>query len=57
MSYNSTGQKLEDEEIDIKTAFGFNIGAGADFKIGSSSVLFAEFVYHIVSREVDAKRR
>jgi hypothetical protein len=50
-----TGQKLEDEEIDIKSAFGFNIGAGADFNLGSSSVLFGEFVYHIVSREVDQK--
>ncbi|MCW8848942.1 MAG: porin family protein [Melioribacteraceae bacterium] len=48
--YNST---LEDEEIDIKTAFGFNIGAGADLKIGSSNALFAEFVYHMVSREAD----
>lgn len=44
---------LEDEEIDIKTAFGFNIGAGADLSIGSSNVLFAEFVYHMVSREAD----
>lgn len=50
--YNQT---LEDEEIDTKTAFGFNIGAGADLKIGSSSVLFAEFVYHMVSREVDVE--
>lgn len=50
-----TGETLEDEEIELKSAFGFNIGAGADFKIGTSSVLFGEFVYHMVSREVDEK--
>lgn len=46
-------QSLEDEEIDFKSAFGFNIGGGADFQIGSSTAIFAEFVYHMVSREVD----
>lgn len=46
-------QSLEDEEIDFKSAFGFNIGAGADFQIGSTTAIFAEFVYHMVSREID----
>ena len=50
-----TGETLEDEEIELKSAFGFNIGAGADFKIGTSSALFGEFVYHMVSREADEK--
>jgi len=48
-----TGETLADEETDVKTAFGFNVGAGADFKIGTSSAIFAEFVYHIVTREPD----
>jgi len=46
-------QTLEDEELDIKTAFGFNAGAGADFKMGTSTSFFVEFVYHMVSREPD----
>jgi Outer membrane protein beta-barrel domain len=46
-------QTLEDEELDIKTAFGFNVGAGTDIKMGSSSKFFVEFVYHMVTREPD----
>jgi hypothetical protein len=35
--------------VDFKGAVGFNIGAG----IGTESGLYAEFIYHIVSRELD----
>ena len=44
---------LKDVEIDLKSAFEFNIGSGADFKLGSSSFLLTEFVYHMISREAD----
>jgi hypothetical protein len=47
------GETLEDEDQDIKTAFGFNAGAGADIRIGNTSKFFFEFNYHIVSREPD----
>lgn len=36
--------------VDFKGAVGFNVGAG----IGTESGLYAEFLYHIVSRELDA---
>lgn len=51
--YQQFGQTLEDEEYDVKTAFGFNAGAGADFRLNPSTSFFAEFVYHIVDREPD----
>ncbi len=47
------GQTIEDADIDFKTAFGFNIGAGTDIRIGKVTGLFGEFVYHVVSRELD----
>ncbi len=47
------GATIEDADIDFKTAFGFNIGAGTDIRIGQVTGLFGEFVYHIVSRELD----
>lgn len=53
--YQQNGQSLEDEEEDLKTAFGFNVGAGADIQMGSSNTFFLEFVYHIVSREADVE--
>ncbi len=43
LSGGSTG------EADFKSAVGFNIGAGVDLPMG----LYGEFVYHIVSRELD----
>jgi opacity protein-like surface antigen len=51
--YSQFGQTLEDEEQDLKTAFGFNVGAGSDFKINPSTTIFTEFVYHMVDREPD----
>jgi len=36
-------------EADFKSTVGFNIGAGVDMPMG----LYGEFVYHIVSRELD----
>ena len=47
------GQTLENGDFDFKSAFGFNIGAGTDIRIGKVTGLFGEFVYHIVSRELD----
>jgi hypothetical protein len=41
------------EELDIDSAFGFNVGAGTDIQIGKTITLFGEFVYHIVSRKVE----
>ncbi len=43
------------EETKFKSAFGFNIGAGADYKVGKTGAVFFEFVYHIVSRAVDVE--
>lgn len=43
LSGNQTG------EADFKSAVGFNVGAGVDMPMG----LYGEFVYHIVSRELD----
>ncbi len=42
---------LNDEEINFESAFGFNAGAGTDIQIGKTAAIFAEFVYHIVSRK------
>ncbi|MBL1215761.1 MAG: outer membrane beta-barrel protein [Ignavibacteriae bacterium] len=39
------------EELDIESAFGFNAGAGTDIQISKTAAIFAEFVYHIVSRK------
>ncbi len=36
-------------DVDFKSAVGFNIGAGVDLPMG----LYGEFIYHIVSRELD----
>ncbi|GBD89992.1 hypothetical protein BMS3Abin04_00708 [bacterium BMS3Abin04] len=47
------GQTLEDGDFSFKSAFGFNVGAGTDIRIGKVTGLFGEFVYHIVSRELD----
>ncbi|MDA3862178.1 MAG: outer membrane beta-barrel protein [Melioribacteraceae bacterium] len=46
---------LEDTDLDLKSAFGFNVGAGAEMNLSNSGGLFAEFVYHIVEREFDAE--
>ncbi len=51
--FEQYGQGIEDVDLDFKTAFGFNIGAGTDIRIGQVTGLFGEFVYHIVSRELD----
>ena len=40
-------------DLDFKSAFGFNIGAGTDFSIAKTVALFAEFVFHLVSRTPD----
>ena len=39
------------EELNFDSAFGFNAGAGTDIQIGKTVAIFAEFVYHIVSRK------
>lgn len=44
---------FEDVEIDFKSAFGFNVGAGAEINLSGNNGLFAELVYHIVDRELD----
>ncbi len=49
------GGTLEDGDYDFKTAFGFNIGAGTDIRVGKVTGLFGEFVYHLVSRELDVQ--
>jgi opacity protein-like surface antigen len=36
-------------EADFKSTVGFNVGAGVDLPMG----LYGEFIYHIVSRELD----
>jgi opacity protein-like surface antigen len=41
----------ESEEIDFKNTLGFNIGAGVKTMIG----IYGEFVYHILSRELDTE--
>ena len=48
------GQTLQDE-LKLKSGFGFNIGAGADYNISKAGALFLEFVYHIISREADVQ--
>lgn len=40
-------------ELEISSGFGFNFGAGLDYKLTSTIGLFTEFVYHIVSRELN----
>ena len=49
------GQTLENGDFNFKSAFGFNIGAGTDIRVGKVTGLFGEFVYHIVSRELDVQ--
>ena len=51
--WNNIG--FEDTELDFKSAFGFNLGAGAEMNINRGGGLFAEFVYHVVERELDAE--
>lgn len=43
------------DELDISSSFGFNLGFGVKYKLPSmlNSALFIEFVYNIVSREID----
>lgn len=47
----AAGQAVPDK-LELDSGFGFNIGAGADYVLGSKgqNALFFEFVYHIVSR-------
>lgn len=49
----ANGFELEDESFDFKSAFGVNVGAGAELDFSHNNGVFAEFVYHIVSRELD----
>lgn len=44
---------LDDYKIDFKNAFGFNLGAGGELKLNRRNSIFAEFVYHVVNRELD----
>lgn len=46
---------IEDVENDFKSAFGFNLGAGVEMNINRGGGLFAEFVYHVVERELDVE--
>jgi hypothetical protein len=41
------------DDIDLKSAFGFNFGGGITADWGYDKFWVAEFVYHIVSREAD----
>ncbi len=41
------------DEEDFKTAFGFYLAAGVDFKIGKTIAIFAEIPYHFVKRKLD----
>ena len=50
-----TGMELEDESADFKSAFGFNAGVGAEINFSHNNGVFAEFVYHIVKREIDGE--
>jgi opacity protein-like surface antigen len=43
----------EDKSVDFKSAFGFNVGGGAELDFSSNNGIFAELVYHIVNRELD----
>ena len=52
---NLYGQKGENQEQDFKSAFGFNVGAGAEIDFSNNNGLFAELVYHIVDRELDVE--
>ena len=45
---------LEDAEFDLKNAFGFNVGGGIEIGMRQNDGFFAEFVYHIVDRELGA---
>ena len=40
-------------ELDISSGFGFNFGAGLDYKLTETTGIFTEFVYHINSREIN----
>jgi opacity protein-like surface antigen len=53
MYEESLGITLEDQETDLKSAFGFNVGGGAEIDFSSNNGIFAEFVYHFVKRELD----
>lgn len=44
-----------DTEEDFKNAIGFNVGGGITADFGESKIWLAEFVYHIVSRELDVE--
>ena len=50
-----TGMELEDESADFKSAFGFNAGVGAEINFSHNNGVFAEFVYHVVDRELDGE--
>ena len=43
------------EDVDFKSAFGFNFGGGATGALGEKMYWLGEFVYHIVSREPDTE--
>ncbi len=44
-----------DVEEDFKNAIGFNLGGGITADFGENKMWIAEFVYHIVSRELDVQ--
>jgi opacity protein-like surface antigen len=49
------GSGMTDSETDYKNAFGFNVGAGLTADFGETKIWMLEFVYHIVSREMDVE--
>ena len=55
LAEQQTGERLEDDETDLKSTFGLNFGGGLDFKVGSSNAVLLEFVYHMVEREADVE--
>lgn len=43
----------EDSEVDFKSTFGFNFGAGIEINLSPNSGIIAELVYHKVNRKLD----
>ena len=53
--YQQNGITLQDEDQDIKSAFGFNLGGGVNYFLNPKNAIILEFVYHLVKREPDVE--
>ena len=53
---SNDGQNIgyRDNELDVKTACGFNAGAGFDFALNERNSIFVEGTYNFVDRDIDA---